>query len=205
MKRIAMSHLDVGVNEHLSFYLEKNGYNVISVEEINEDNIETVDVLINGLFEMNEFEAEDDTERTLKELEDEIGGLYKINQMIVKNMIKKKHGQLLFLFNTGGLSNFGMKSSPVLTHAKLSMMKSLAKELSAFKLYCSGVTFAFNEYTDFGSNDKKDIKEILDVFGSKKKIIELSDQFPLVLFMIENGLLFSGQNICIGVGNTISI
>ncbi|WP_100374826.1 SDR family oxidoreductase [Bacillus sp. FJAT-45037] len=197
--------------KHLGFMLEQPGQETIFCEAYKEDDLDTiilemfgdqgVEVLIHG----NEMI---DEERTLEEepyMLDEIirGYLYRIfllNKVVVRQMIKPKKGKIIFPLFYDPLYYAGYASSPVLNHAKLSLMKCMSRELGPFKLNVNAITFGY--YNDgFNKEQKKIKKEKVEIFSLKPKLPDIEDYVRSIELLINpSASLIGGENLHVGAG-----
>ena len=115
-------------------------------------------------------------------------------------MIMKKHGLILYPMFYDALSFAGYPVSPVIDHAKLSMMKCLARELNAFKVRTNAITFGYYD-DDFDKEKSKKIRKDVEIFALKPRLHKIQEYISAIdIFIGESGELISGQNIHIGAG-----
>ncbi|WP_439443301.1 hypothetical protein ACSMFR_12995 [Listeria aquatica] len=197
--RITLTHVNKEFNKQLATFLSEEGYEV-NVEQ--ENQALKTDILINGVYELNEQEFLDrDKTSSLIQFREELLELFQINKIIVTEMMKSKKGTVLFLFNPNEYGGFGEYNSPILTLAKLSFMKSIAKELNAFNVNCFGITLAPNKENLKVKQMKKEKQ--LDIFTLKQKPISLEQQFIYIERLFENSEIFGGQTINLTNGPNI--
>jgi NAD(P)-dependent dehydrogenase (short-subunit alcohol dehydrogenase family) len=117
------------------------------------------------------------------------------------HMAKDKKGHIAFLLFSDGLYYEGYPSSPVLNHGTIAMMKTLAKELSPFRIAVNAVTYG--SYADCENReDRKELKRQLEIHALKPYLPlpgELvAASLDWLLHLPEH--LVSGQNLPIGAG-----
>ncbi|NBD25163.1 SDR family oxidoreductase [Paenibacillus glycinis] len=117
------------------------------------------------------------------------------------HMAREKAGHILFLLLADSLYYAGYPASPVMNHGSLAMMRSLAKELSPFRIAVNAVTYGY--YADAGEQgDRKELKQQLEIHTLKPYLPEPRElaEASLSWLLQAPERLVSGQNIHIGAG-----
>lgn len=118
-----------------------------------------LDVMIHG----NELL---DEERLFEDMPDEFGEripalferIFLWNKMAVSHMIKRKSGKIVFPIIYDTLYYDQYPSSPIINHGKISMMKCLSRECSAFRIDVNVMTFGYHD-ADFEKSEKRKTAE----------------------------------------------
>lgn len=160
-----------------------------------------VDMLIHGVLNRDELALMNSNQDFfVNDITDKLRHIFQLSKYISSLMTKKKEGSILFPMFYDALSFAGYPVSPVINHAKISMMKCLAKELNAFKINVNAITFGYYN-SGFDKNIQKEKKKELEIFGLKAKLYDSSEFMPaLEIFLSNVGRLINGQNIHIGTG-----
>lgn len=166
-----------------------------------EEKYGNIDVLIHGI---NDFDDECLLEHNSTEFAEYVKGklkeIFLLSKGVANEMIKKKEGLVLYPMFYDCLSVVGYPVSPVISHAKISMMKCLARELNAFKVRSNAITFGY--YNDnFSKEEVNRIKKEIEIFALKPKLHKIQEYVTAIdIFLMESGYLISGQNIHVGTG-----
>lgn len=177
------------VNAYLKDYLKNN----LTSQFIDDG------LLVNGIDYVNENSFFDGV--STEELGAKLMNLYKINKKVSSEMMKKKRGTIVFLFEPQLYKNFNSgRYSPIYNQAKLSFMKSMAKEFNPFNINVLGIVIGVNK-------EKKQIEfakeKKLDVVQLKLKTLTIEQQCKNITTIIENAKIFRGQ--CISVESNIPL
>ncbi|MCZ8513158.1 SDR family NAD(P)-dependent oxidoreductase [Paenibacillus filicis] len=160
-----------------------------------------LDVLIHG----NEMLDED---QLFEQAKDELGSLipslfqriFLWNRSAIGYMIKQKSGKVIFPVIYDTLYYDHYPCSPILNHGKISLMKCLSRECSAFRIDVNVVSFGYYD-AGFDKAEKKEKQRGLEIYGLKPVLKSLDDMLEVLDFVIgAPGSLIGGQNIEIGVG-----
>ncbi|MBB6673757.1 SDR family oxidoreductase [Cohnella nanjingensis] len=117
------------------------------------------------------------------------------------HMARNKAGHMLFLLLSDSLYYAGYPSSPVMNHGTIAMMKTLAKELSPFRVAVNALTYGYYALPEDPAG--------LQTLKRRLEIHTLKPYLPLPQEMAEASVewllrapahLISGQNIQIGAG-----
>lgn len=161
----------------------------------------SLDVIIHG----NELLEE---EKMLIESPDELGGvvstmfdqIFLWNKAAISYMMKRKSGKVLFPIVYDTLYYDQYRSSPITNHGKISLMKSLSRECSAFRIDVNVMTFGYHD-ADFDKAEKKEKQRMLEIYGLKPVLKPLCEMVGMLKFLIDApSSLIGGQNIEIGIG-----
>jgi NAD(P)-dependent dehydrogenase (short-subunit alcohol dehydrogenase family) len=117
------------------------------------------------------------------------------------HMARKKTGHILFLLLSDSLYYAGYPSSPIMNYGTIAMMKTLAKELSPFRVAVNAVTYGYYAVPE-ETLDKKALKQQLEIHTLKPYIPQPQEMVAasLALLLRTPEHLVSGQNIHIGAG-----
>lgn len=122
------------------------------------------------------------------------------NKAALSFMMKRKSGKIVFpvVFDTLYYDRY--PSSPMLNHGKISLMKCLSRECSAFRIDVNVLTFGYHD-ANFEKDVKKEKQKGLELFGLKPVLKPLPDMAEALNFLIQSpSSLIGGQNLEIGVG-----
>lgn len=183
MCEIRITHLEKRINSCLESSFK---YEPINIK---------TSILINGVYEIDEIK---NLKYDSNELVNELDSIFKINKNSATKMMKKKNGVIIFLFSSNCFNGLGEHYSPILSLSKLSFMKSIAKELNAYKVSCFGITLS----PDFNleKNDELLKQKKLNIFALKQKKVQEEEQINQIRVLIKNHKIFSGQLITLGNG-----
>lgn len=160
-----------------------------------------LDVMIHG----NELL---DEERLFEDMPDEFGEripalferIFLWNKMAVSHMIKRKSGKIVFPIIYDTLYYDQYPSSPIINHGKISMMKCLSRECSAFRIDVNVMTFGYHD-ADFEKSEKKERQRKLEIYGLKPVMKPMNEMLAMLDFIIHApNSLIGGQNFEIGIG-----
>lgn len=160
-----------------------------------------LDVLIHGNEMLDEhalFEERPDELGAL--VADAFQSIFLWNKAALSFMMKQKSGKILFpvLFDTLYYDQY--PSSPMINHGKISMMKCLSRECSAFRIDVNAMTFGYHD-ANFEKAEKKEKQKGVELFGLKPVLKPLPEMMEMLAFLIQSpNSLIGGQNIEIGVG-----
>ena len=169
--------------------------------DIINDYFGTIDILIHGneMVDETKFFLEDPIglERTIEKLFERI---YLFNRVVTSRMMKAKKGKVIFPLIFDVLYFAGYPSSPMLNNGKISLMKCMSHELSAFKVNVNAMTLGYFD-EDFDSATKKALKKKLEIFALKPRLLPLKDLIPALNMLVEPPVsTIGGENIHIGAG-----
>jgi NAD(P)-dependent dehydrogenase (short-subunit alcohol dehydrogenase family) len=123
------------------------------------------------------------------------------SRVAAAHMARNKAGHILFLLISDSLYYAGYPSSPVMNYGTIAMMKTLAKELSPFRVAVNAVTYGYYAVPD-DQADKKALKQQLEIHTLKPYLPQpqeiVAASLDWLLHTTEH--LVSGQNIQIGAG-----
>jgi 3-oxoacyl-[acyl-carrier protein] reductase len=149
-----------------------------------------------------------DEVRCFEQERDELGSLiptlfrriFLWNRSAVGQMLKKKSGKIVFPVLYDTLYYDGYPSSPMLNHGKISLMKCMSRECSAFRIDVNVITFGYHD-PGFDKAEKKEKQKGLEIYGLKPVLKTLDEMLDVLDFVIgaPNSML-GGQNIEVGVG-----
>ncbi|PWK07433.1 SDR family NAD(P)-dependent oxidoreductase [Tumebacillus permanentifrigoris] len=164
--------------------------------------MEGLDVLIHGNEMLNEEDLfEQDPLNFGEMISETFRRIYLFNRVAVSTMMRRKSGSIIFPMFFDVLHYAGYPSSPVLNQGKISFMKCLSKELTAFKLAVNAMTFGYYD-ENFDSPTKKGIKEAVEIFGLKPTLLSWQEMIPALDFLVNPPVKnLGGQNIHISAGN----
>jgi len=160
-----------------------------------------LDVLINGDEGMDEMILFEQNPMELGErIADRFRIMFRLNQAVAAHMIKRKSGRILFPIVYDALSYAGYPASPILNQGKISLMKCLSRELSAFKITVNSVTFGY--YRDgFPTDVIRNRRKMLQIYGLKVPVPSFREMFAVMEMLIRSPAgLIGGQNLHVGVG-----
>ena len=165
-----------------------------------------IDILIHG-NEMLDEEAlfDEDPLQLNQTVVDALNRIYLVNKVVVSQMVKLKKGKIIFPLFYDPLYYAGYPSSPILNHAKLSLMKCMSKELGAFKLNVNAMTFGYYDH-EFDKVEKKAVKNKVEIFSLKPKLPTINEYIPALDMLIEGpAALIGGENVYVGAGSDTGI
>ncbi|MGG3891727.1 SDR family NAD(P)-dependent oxidoreductase [Metabacillus fastidiosus] len=126
--------------------------------------------------------------------------MYLLNKTVSSLMIKKKRGSIIFPIIYDALYYADYPSSPILNHGKISMMKCLSRELTAFKLSVNVMTFGYYN-GNFNNQEKKEVRKALEIYGLKPQLYELKHLVPAIDILINPPVpAIGGHDFHIGAG-----
>lgn len=159
--------------------------------------INNAGILFNSLFQMT-------SEKKLKEI-------FQINyfsqiyfsQMLSKNMIKNKKGNIIFVSSTSGINgDYGRFAYSSTKAAILSATRTLAKELAIFNIRVNAVSPGLTKTDLMLSNTKEQVIEDEVQKISLKRVADAEEIADVILFLASNKSSYiNGQNIIVNGGN----
>ncbi|MEJ3741459.1 SDR family NAD(P)-dependent oxidoreductase [Bacillus tropicus] len=167
--------------------------------------LDGLDILIHGNEEIDESQFFAEAPILFGEvISEHLRRIFLFNQCAVSYMMIKKRGQIIYPLIFDTLAYVGYPTSPILNHAKISMMKCLAKEISAFKLKINALTLGYSD-NEFSRLEKKEKQKSLEIFGLKPKIQKMNELIKGIDVLVLDDTFISGQNIHItpGIETTI--
>ncbi|MFA9557772.1 SDR family NAD(P)-dependent oxidoreductase [Evansella sp. AB-rgal1] len=192
--------------------IEKPSYKGFFMKEVTEVKLQhaledivshsgTIDILLHGNEMVNEEELLlKDVEHFDTYITKQFHQMYLLNKLVSSLMVKKKKGSIIFPILYDALYFAGYPSSPILNQGKISMMKCLSRELSAFRLSVNVMTFGYYN-SAFDKEEKKNMKKKLEIYGLKPKLPELNELISALDILIDPpSSAISGQDFHIGVG-----
>jgi len=164
-----------------------------------------LDIFINGLPGTNETAL-------LKLSPDSFGRditsgyekVFLLNREIVRYMVREKAGNIIFLIIDDILHFADYPVSPINNQGRLSLMKSMAKELAPFNIKVNSLTFGIYD-PGINPSDKKAMQKKLEFCALKPSIPKWEDLLPALDALIYPAFKYmTGQNYsaCIGSSNT---
>ncbi|MEJ9306573.1 SDR family NAD(P)-dependent oxidoreductase [Priestia megaterium] len=196
--------IQLGISSEKYMLVSINTNDLTSLEQSLNDiynNLGPIDVLIHGnemldevnLFKNNPIELNITIDKYFEKI-------YMLNRVITAKMIKTKKGKVIFPLIFDGLDYAGYSTSPILNNGKISLMKCMSHELSAFKLNINAMTFGYFD-DNFDSATKKLLKKKLEIFALKPRLVPLKESIPALNILINPEVeTIGGQNIHIGLG-----
>lgn len=166
-----------------------------------DDRFSNINVLIHGneMFDEKIGFLERESSIALK-IKKHLNDIFIFNKAITTKMVKQKKGNIIYPIIYDVLNQAGYQSSPILNNAKISLMKSLSRELTAFKININVMTFGYYD-NDFDRAKKKEMKNILEIFSLKPQLLQLTNMIPAMDILVEPPVpIISGENIHIGAG-----
>jgi len=131
--------------------------------------------------------------------------MYLFNKMAAQFMMRPKSGKIIFPLIYDPLYYADYPSSPIFNQGKLSMMKCLSHELSAFKINVNAMTFGYHE-KDSDLSKKKETKQMVEIFSLKPTLVELKEMIPALEILINPPVQnIGGENFHIGAGIETSL
>ncbi|BAB05562.1 SDR family NAD(P)-dependent oxidoreductase [Halalkalibacterium halodurans] len=162
---------------------------------------EAIDVLVHGNEMVNEAELLERDPSSLNEVvQKALYHLFLLNKVVVRDMVKRKQGKIIFPLFYDPLYYAGYASSPILNQAKLSLMKCMSRELGAFKINVNSITFGY--YNDqFTREEKKATKSQVEIFCLKPKLPEIEEYVHSIGLLVDpSASLIGGENLHVGAG-----
>lgn len=193
----------VPLNIELAHYLttKKHKVKLVDIAEDSEEKYSNCDydLLINGIVQFRSLGLV--SEEFISEFQLYSNKIFKYNQIVVKQMIRKKVGNILFLERYEVLRYTGETVNPIWNNAIISFMKSLSKEASSFGIAINVMTFGS------GINFVKEKKTDFKIFSLKPKCIDLEDIYEYIENFVKANSkgIISGQNIELSPGTETSI
>lgn len=203
MMNILIIGSKIPLNAELAQYLigKKHKVQLVDIDEDIEQEYANCeyDLLINGIVQFKNLGLE--SEEFISEFQSYSKKIFEYNQAIVKQMIRKKSGNILFLERYEVLRYTGEVINPIWNNAIISFVKSLSKEASSFGIAVNVMTLGA------GINLKKEKKRDFKIFSLKPKRIDLDDIYEYIeSFADANSKgIISGQNIELSPGTETSI
>ncbi|MCC3372470.1 SDR family oxidoreductase [Cohnella sp. REN36] len=118
------------------------------------------------------------------------------------HMARNKTGHVLFLLLSDSLYFAGYPSSPVLNHGTIAMMKTLAKELSPFRVALNAMTYGYYAPSESAAADLGALRRRLEIHALKPYLPQPREmaEASVEWLLRAPAHLVSGQNIQIGAG-----
>jgi NAD(P)-dependent dehydrogenase (short-subunit alcohol dehydrogenase family) len=128
------------------------------------------------------------------------------SRAVAAHMARAKSGQIWFLLLMDSLYYNGYPSSPVLNQGTLGLMKTLAKELSPFRVAVNAVTYGYYAFQD-ERVDKKELKQRLEIHALKPYLPGPQEMAAASVDWLLRApeRLVSGQNLHFGAGLDTSV
>ncbi len=181
------------------FFLVREGFPEQNVVEIFEQAIQKMnglDVLMHGYEDLNEAsllkqEPAIFASKTVQQFQQ----LFLLNREAVRFMIRQKAGDIIFILVNDALFYAGYSSSPVLNHGKVALMKSMAKELTPFRVNVNAITFGYYD-PGFERAEKKEKRKKLEMFALKPPLLTWKEMIPALDMLLEPAVKhWTGQNL----------
>ena len=162
-----------------------------------------LDFFINGLPGKNETELLRISPDSFgKDITSDFNRLFLLNREIVRFMVRKKCGSIIFLLIDDILHYADYPVSPVQNQGRLSLMKSMAKELTPFNTRVNALTFGIHD-RDFTPAEKKTMQKKLEICALKPPIPKWLDLLPALDALIYPSFQYmTGQNYSAGIGSS---
>ncbi|MBE5102255.1 SDR family NAD(P)-dependent oxidoreductase [Bacillus aryabhattai] len=160
-----------------------------------------IDILIHGneMLDETKYFLEDPIGLEQK-IENLFERIYLFNRVVTSRMVKAKKGKVIFPLIFDVLYFAGYPSSPILNNGKISLMKCMSHELSAFKVNVNAITLGYFD-NDFDLATKKELKKKLEIFALKPRLMPLQELIPALNMLVEPPVTtIGGENIHIGAG-----
>jgi 3-oxoacyl-[acyl-carrier protein] reductase len=123
-------------------------------------------------------------------------------QMILKGMIKKKSGNIIFVSSTSGINgDYGRFAYSSTKAAIINTAKTLSKELSSFNIRVNSISPGLTDTDLMKQNTKENIiqEEVNKI--SLKRVASVNEIAKTILFLAsENSSYINGQNIIVDGG-----
>lgn len=169
------------------------------------DKMKGLDVFINGLPGIDEVSLlRASSDSFGKDITSDFDRLFLLNREIVRNMVRQKAGNIIFMVIDDILHFADYPVSPVSNQGRLSLMKSMAKELLPFKIIVNSLTFGIYD-RGFTSTEKRTMQKKLEFCALKPPIPKWEELLPALDALIYPEFKnMTGQNYsaCIGSNNT---
>jgi len=164
-----------------------------------------LDVFINGLPGTNEAELLRSSPDSFgQEISTDFNKLFLLNREIVRYMVRQKCGNIIFTMLDDILYYADYPASPVKNQGRLSLMKSLAKELTPFNIRVNSLSFGIYD-RDFTSAEKKVMQKRLEICALKPPIPKWQDLLPALDALINPSFQYmTGQKYSAGIGSSNS-
>lgn len=179
--------IEANRNFHSLFCNKFTEENVNSLFEEAKEKLGVVDILVHGNEELDESQFFAEAPILFGELISEhLRRIFLFNQCAVYYMMIKKRGQIIYPVIFDSLAYIDYPTSPILNHAKISMMKCLAKEIAAFKLRTNVLTLGYFD-NEFSRLEIKEKQKNLEIFGLKPKIQHMNELLKGIdMLILEN-------------------
>jgi NAD(P)-dependent dehydrogenase (short-subunit alcohol dehydrogenase family) len=115
-------------------------------------------------------------------------------------MARKKRGQLIFPLLTDTLYYENYPSSPVYNHGVLALVKSLAKEMSPFRISVNALTFGYYRNDQATPEQWQADRKKLEIYALKPSIPDVESLVKGIDMLLDYGHGLSGQNLHWGFG-----
>lgn len=165
--------------------------------------MEGLDVFINGLPGTDETaQLKLSPDSFGKDIAADFKKVFLLNREIVRYMVRQKCGSVIFLMIDDILHYADYPVSPVKNQGRLSLMKSLAKELTPFNIKVNSLTFGIHD-CGFTPADKRTMQKKLEFCALKPPIPKWPDLLPALDALIYPSFQYmTGQNYTAGIGSS---
>jgi len=131
------------------------------------------------------------------------GGLqqcFSLTRAAIPYLLRNEGGSIVFPLIYDSLHYAGYPTSPVMDHGKLSMMKSLSRELTTFGIQVNELTLGYHD-PGFSPAEKKARRQRLSIYGLKPPLVPIEQLLTAFDFLLGAPCAhIGGQNIHVGFG-----
>ncbi|WEK54693.1 MAG: SDR family NAD(P)-dependent oxidoreductase [Candidatus Cohnella colombiensis] len=166
--------------------------------------LSTIDLYIHGTNWKDEAALRDQDPISFHhDIERRFTQLFLFCRSIGQAMAKKRNGRIILPLLADSLYSAGYPSSPIYNEGALSVVKSLAKELSPFKVTVNALTLGPFQL-DVSSDEWRSIRKKLDIYSLKAQVPQQIEGLRALDILLDYGDGMSGQNLCWGYGTLSS-
>ncbi|WP_171046235.1 SDR family NAD(P)-dependent oxidoreductase [Lentibacillus cibarius] len=185
---------------------DTNEKSLSQIQKAIEDRMDGLDILIHGNEMVNEEQWLENNDLAFGDcISSQFEQIYLFNKMAAELMIRAKSGEIIFPLIYDPLYYADYASSPVLNQGKISMMKCLSRELSAFKINVNVMTFGYHE-KESDRLQKRKTKKMVEIFSLKPALLHLKEMIPALDILINPPVKnIGGENFHIGTGIETSL
>jgi 3-oxoacyl-[acyl-carrier protein] reductase len=131
--------------------------------------------------------------------------IFVMTRAAIPHLLRNKGGSIVFPLIYDSLHYADYPTSPVVDHAKLSMMKSLSRELTAFGVQVNALTIGYHD-PGFTPAEKKARRERLSIYGLKPPLVAVDELLTALDLLISSPCAhLGGQNLQVGFGIETSV
>ncbi|MFP2929963.1 hypothetical protein ACLESO_33170 [Pyxidicoccus sp. 3LG] len=160
-----------------------------------------LDALVNGHEGLDEGRLLVEEPLRLRELVTQgLQWLFETTRAAIPYLLRKGGGSIVFPLVYDALCYADYPTSPVMDHARLAMVKSLSRELTAFGVQVNALTIGYHDL-GFTPAERKARRERLSIFGLKPPLVAVDALLTALDLLIDSPCPhLGGQNLHVGFG-----